>query len=88
MTDRVWFITGSSPCGPDYEATVGAMAGRMRTVTGSEPIDPVKVARVFLDLAKLPDPPLHLVLGNRRYISRQCPSGRTSSAAHAATPCR
>jgi NAD(P)-dependent dehydrogenase (short-subunit alcohol dehydrogenase family) len=49
---------------PDYEPTVGRVAARMRTVSGSEPIDPVRVARVFLELAELPEPPLHLVLGN------------------------
>ena len=49
--------------GPDYEATVGAMAKRLRDRSGAEPIDPAKVARVFLDLADNPQPPLHLVLG-------------------------
>jgi NAD(P)-dependent dehydrogenase (short-subunit alcohol dehydrogenase family) len=46
-----------------YDATVGAMAQRLRTGTGSEPIDPAKVARVFLDIAAMDEPPLHLVLG-------------------------
>jgi hypothetical protein len=50
--------------GPDYEATVGAMAKRLREASGTEPIDPAKVARVFLDLAGNPQPPLHLVLGS------------------------
>jgi NAD(P)-dependent dehydrogenase (short-subunit alcohol dehydrogenase family) len=49
--------------GPDYESTVGAMARHLRATTGKEPIDPAKVARVFLDLADDPRPPLHLVLG-------------------------
>jgi NAD(P)-dependent dehydrogenase (short-subunit alcohol dehydrogenase family) len=50
--------------GPDYEPTVGAMAKRLREASGAEPIDPAKVARVFLDLADDPQPPLHLVLGS------------------------
>ncbi len=50
--------------GPDYEATVGAMAKRLREGSGTEPTDPAKVARVFLDLADNPQPPLHLVLGS------------------------
>jgi hypothetical protein len=29
----------------------------------SGPIDPAKVARVLLDVAEPPEPPLHLVLG-------------------------
>ncbi len=51
--------------GPEYEATVGAMARQLRGASGSEPIDPAKVAQVLLDLADDPQPPLHLVLGSR-----------------------
>ena len=50
--------------GPDYEATVGVMAKRLREISGTEPIDPAKVARIFLDLADNPHPPLHLPLGS------------------------
>ena len=50
--------------GPAYEATVGAMAKQLRETSGAEPVDPAKVARVFLDLADNPQPPLHLVLGS------------------------
>jgi NAD(P)-dependent dehydrogenase (short-subunit alcohol dehydrogenase family) len=65
--------------GPDYEPTVGAMATRLREASGSEPIDPAKVARVFLDLADNPKPPLHLVLGSAAvdYIA----AGRRDTAA-------
>jgi NAD(P)-dependent dehydrogenase (short-subunit alcohol dehydrogenase family) len=49
--------------GPGYEAAVGAMGRHLREVSGTEPIDPAKVARAFLDLADNPQPPLHLVLG-------------------------
>ncbi|MFI2287682.1 SDR family NAD(P)-dependent oxidoreductase [Streptomyces niveus] len=48
---------------PEYAATVGAMAEHLRTTTGKEPIDPAKVARVLLDVARMDEPPLHLVLG-------------------------
>lgn len=51
------------PFDPAYEPTVGGLAGHLRENTGKEPIDPAKVARVFLDLADDPEPPLHLVLG-------------------------
>jgi NAD(P)-dependent dehydrogenase (short-subunit alcohol dehydrogenase family) len=50
--------------GPEYEATVGAKAKRLRESSGTEPIDPAKVARVFLDLAGEAQPPVHLVLGS------------------------
>ena len=49
---------------PEYEQTVGAMAKRLRDASGQEPIDPAKVARVFLDLAGNPEPPLRLPLGS------------------------
>ncbi|MFI6080085.1 SDR family NAD(P)-dependent oxidoreductase [Streptomyces sp. NPDC051217] len=48
---------------PEYEATVGAMGRRLRSTLGKEPIDPAKVARVLLDVARMDEPPLHLVLG-------------------------
>jgi NAD(P)-dependent dehydrogenase (short-subunit alcohol dehydrogenase family) len=49
---------------PHYDATVGAMGRYLRERTGQEPIDPVKVARVLLDVARMDDPPLHLLLGS------------------------
>jgi NAD(P)-dependent dehydrogenase (short-subunit alcohol dehydrogenase family) len=58
---------GSSMAIPEfdnkYEPTVGAIAKRLRAVTGTEPIDPAKVARVLVDVAAMDEPPLHLVLG-------------------------
>ena len=49
---------------PRYDATVGAMARSVRGRSGSEPIDPAKVARVLLDVAQMVEPPLHLLLGS------------------------
>jgi NAD(P)-dependent dehydrogenase (short-subunit alcohol dehydrogenase family) len=49
---------------PDYAPTVGAMTARLRAANGTEPIDPDKVARAFVQIAELTDPPLHLVLGS------------------------
>lgn len=51
------------PVPPEYESTVGALGQRLRANAGTEPIDPVKVARALLDIADLDEPPLHLVLG-------------------------
>ena len=64
-----------APVAPAYEPTVGAMARHLRAVTGTEPIDPAAVARVFVHIAQLDEPPLHLVLGRAavdhmaRYLS-------------------
>jgi NAD(P)-dependent dehydrogenase (short-subunit alcohol dehydrogenase family) len=49
---------------PDYAPTVGAMAARLRAANGTEPIDPDKVARAFVQIAGLNDSPLHLLLGS------------------------
>ncbi|MGK5683654.1 SDR family NAD(P)-dependent oxidoreductase [Actinoplanes sp. URMC 104] len=49
---------------PQYDATVGAMGRYIRGRTGREPIDPVKVARVLLEVARMPEPPLNLPLGS------------------------
>jgi NAD(P)-dependent dehydrogenase (short-subunit alcohol dehydrogenase family) len=48
---------------PEYADTVGVEAERLRSRAGSEPIDPVRVARVVQTLTELDDPPLRLVLG-------------------------
>jgi hypothetical protein len=49
---------------PDYAPTVGAMAARLRAANDTEPIDPHRVARAFVQIAELNDPPLHLLLGS------------------------
>ena len=64
---------------PAYEPTVGALAKYLRQTAGTEPIDPAKVARVFLDLADDPNPPLHLVLG--RDAVERVASGMRQTAA-------
>jgi NAD(P)-dependent dehydrogenase (short-subunit alcohol dehydrogenase family) len=46
-----------------YQPTVGAIAERLRAVSGKEPIDPVKAARALIDIAGQDEPPLHLLLG-------------------------
>jgi NAD(P)-dependent dehydrogenase (short-subunit alcohol dehydrogenase family) len=48
---------------PVYDETIGAMARHLAERRGTEPIDPAKVARVFLEIVELDDPPFHLVLG-------------------------
>jgi NAD(P)-dependent dehydrogenase (short-subunit alcohol dehydrogenase family) len=48
---------------PAY-AHVGGMAGWLRGEVGREPIDPHKVARVLLEVAALPEPPLRLPVGS------------------------
>jgi NAD(P)-dependent dehydrogenase (short-subunit alcohol dehydrogenase family) len=52
-----------APVAPEYEDTIGAISRYLADMRGQEPIDPAKVARVFLDVVELADPPLHLVLG-------------------------
>jgi hypothetical protein len=48
---------------PEYEDTIGRMAKHLAAQRGQEPLDPTRIAQVFLHVADLPDPPLHLVLG-------------------------
>ncbi|GIH27454.1 short-chain dehydrogenase/reductase [Acrocarpospora phusangensis] len=49
--------------GPDYEETVGAMNRRRAGFDRSAPGDPVRAARVVLDVVDLDEPPLRLLLG-------------------------
>ncbi|MEW2503004.1 SDR family NAD(P)-dependent oxidoreductase [Amycolatopsis sp. NPDC047767] len=48
---------------PEYAPTMGPLIEHLRSKRGVEPIDPAAVARVFLQVVELAEPPLHLVLG-------------------------
>ncbi len=62
-TDWAGTSMRTPPIDPAYEHSVGAVINNARTRSGGEPTDPAKVARVLLDIAQLPEPPLQLVLG-------------------------
>ena len=46
-----------------YASTVGATAAFQRKYDGTQPGDPVKAARVIVQIAAIDDPPLRLLLG-------------------------
>ena len=48
---------------PDYAATVGRMHSYRRSVDGQQPGDPVRAARVLVDVAAMDSPPRRLLLG-------------------------
>ncbi|MEV6899501.1 SDR family NAD(P)-dependent oxidoreductase [Amycolatopsis sp. NPDC051372] len=52
------------PYKPEYEPTMGPLIEHLRSKRGIEPIDPAAVARVFLQVVEMAEPPLHLVLGS------------------------
>ena len=52
-----------APIADRYAPTVGVMVDYLRSTSGAEGIDPVKVAEVFLELATMDEPPVHLLLG-------------------------
>lgn len=47
----------------DYAPTVGTMEQRMASLHGSQPGDPIKAARLLVEVAELDEPPLRLPLG-------------------------
>lgn len=47
-----------------YEQTVGDRARMIRAGLSTEAGDPAKVARVVLEVAAMPEPPLRLLLGS------------------------
>jgi NAD(P)-dependent dehydrogenase (short-subunit alcohol dehydrogenase family) len=51
------------PVGPAYAGTVGAFATHVRANAEGSRGNPVKMAQAILAVAKLPDPPLRLLLG-------------------------
>ncbi|MGJ5207805.1 SDR family NAD(P)-dependent oxidoreductase [Bradyrhizobium sp. HKCCYLR20261] len=48
---------------PDYSATVGRVRANAGKINGAQPGDPDKLARVLVDFADEPDPPVRLPLG-------------------------
>ncbi|MBG7702911.1 SDR family NAD(P)-dependent oxidoreductase [Streptomyces sp. MC1] len=51
------------PVGPDYEETVGAMNKYRSENNGTQPGDPVRAAKVLIDVVNDDDPPRRLLLG-------------------------
>ena len=49
---------------PDYQPSVGAVAGMLKGYAGSEFGDPEKIARVIWDLSRRDELPAHLILGS------------------------
>lgn len=56
-----------APIRPEYADTVGAMASRHSSGEVTAASDPVKVARLVLDVVDLPEPPLRLLVGADAY---------------------
>jgi NAD(P)-dependent dehydrogenase (short-subunit alcohol dehydrogenase family) len=48
----------------DYEDTVGKTRARMQILSGNQPGDPQKAARIMIELAQQDNPPLQVPLGN------------------------
>lgn len=65
--------------GADYDSTVGAMNRYREANSGNQPGDPVRAAKAVIDVARLDDPPLRLLLG-----AGAVESARMSAATRAA----
>ncbi|BCB82768.1 SDR family NAD(P)-dependent oxidoreductase [Phytohabitans suffuscus] len=59
-TDWAGASMAVTPASPPYQPTVGAVAGLLQDIGGS---DPARVAGVVLRLSRLEDPPVRLLLG-------------------------
>ena len=53
----------------DYDSTVHARIGLVKSVDGKQPGDPAKLARAIVAVAEMPDPPIHLVMGPDAYAA-------------------
>ncbi len=56
------------PISKPYEQTVGAFVGFLKTIAGNEVSDPVKVAKVIIELIDIPEPPFRLLIGTDAVI--------------------
>jgi hypothetical protein len=52
------------PVSEPYKQTVGAFIDFLQgSIAGNEPTDPVKVAKVIVDLTQMSEPPFRLLIG-------------------------
>lgn len=51
------------PVGPDYDQTVGEMNRFRKSTAATWPGDPARAARIIVDVTRLAEPPLRLLLG-------------------------
>jgi NAD(P)-dependent dehydrogenase (short-subunit alcohol dehydrogenase family) len=54
--------------GTDYETTVGTMHGHRRRMDGTQNGDPARAAAVLVDVVRLDEPPLRLLLGSDAFF--------------------
>ena len=67
--------------GPDYEETVGRIHAYRRDADGKQPGDPVRAAKVIVDVVALAEPPLRLLLGSDAYhFAQQASVSRADEA--------
>lgn len=55
--------TRTMPVSEDYDQTVGAMIRSRDSTDGKQPGDPARAARIIMDIVRLDEPPLRLLLG-------------------------
>jgi NAD(P)-dependent dehydrogenase (short-subunit alcohol dehydrogenase family) len=63
--------TRAMPVSEDYEQTVGAMIRSRELSDGKQPGDPARAARIIVDIVRLDEPPLRLLLGARAVESAE-----------------
>jgi len=68
------------PTAAAYEATVGAFQKHIRDNSDVARTDPAKAARVILEIAAMPDPPLHLLLGSDALFLAKLVAARLATA--------
>jgi NAD(P)-dependent dehydrogenase (short-subunit alcohol dehydrogenase family) len=72
-------LMGAVPVDPDYEQSVGEMNRFRESTFASWPGDPARAAKIILDVSRLEQPPLRLLLGANAVLA-----ATTSSAARQA----
>ncbi|GFE58513.1 SDR family NAD(P)-dependent oxidoreductase [Geobacter sp. AOG1] len=70
------------PISKPYEQTVGAFVGFLKTIAGNEVSDPVKVAKVIVELIDMPEPPFRLLIGTDAvFVADSCAKNLADSDA-------
>jgi NAD(P)-dependent dehydrogenase (short-subunit alcohol dehydrogenase family) len=63
-TDWAGTSMSEHPISDAYRPVIEPAVARLRAADGNQPGDPARIARVLIDLAEHPEPPVHLLLGS------------------------
>ena len=79
-TDWAGTSMSEHPISDAYRPVIEPAVARLRATDGNQPGDPARIARVLIDLAEHPEPPVHLLLGADAFAVAQAQAHRLAAS--------